>query len=237
MIAGLNLFDFVQFLSMSKASKVLEFEFEGGKGKLYVENGAIVHAESNEQVGEEAACRCLAEEAVVFKEHPWMPVKERSVSHTTTHLLLEAARLKDEKLAGKGPTKLTKPFSLATGHVQGGKERKGDIVVSKVGQINFVDSVILIKSKGELIACYGESVNDLKSLTAIMSDTGKQLQTHLDCNRMDSILIQTMDEKKVLIVNLKSALLCVLILKEGNSDLIKSEIIKIVRHCSEKKAA
>ena len=234
MVSGLNLFDIIQVLSMSKATKKLEIQYPGGSGMLYMENGDLVHAESGDSIGDEVACRCLAEETSSFIEHPWEPVEERTIHQTTTHLLLEAARLKDENASKKSlkevslqpatPLKKSKPI----------KGKRENVVIEQISQIESITSSVIIKSNGEILAGFGDHINALRDLSALMSITGSQLQQHLGYKKMDFILIDTADQKKIVILKFKNALLSALLLKEGIVDLVKSEILEIIRNNTRK---
>lgn len=234
MVSGLNLFDIIQVLSMSKATKRLEIQYPGGSSMLCMENGDLVHAESGNNTGDEVAYRCLAEETSSFKEHPWEPIEERTVHKSTTYLLLEAARLKDEYAANKESNEANLPNVAEIKKSPPRKGKREDIIIEQISEIESVISSVIIKSNGEILAGFGDHINNLRDLSALMSVTGSQLQQHLGYKKMDFILIDTADQKKIVVLKFKNALLSALLIKDGIVDLVKSDILEIIRNNTRK---
>ena len=70
------------------------FDFE--PGRIWLEDGVPVHAESEKQVGFNAALAIVGASHGRFRFEPQASTPERSVQASVTELLLEASRLMDE---------------------------------------------------------------------------------------------------------------------------------------------
>lgn len=227
MVSGIDLFDLLQLLSISKSNKVIEIDCVAGKGVIYIENGDIVHAQLDDVTGEDAVYTCLTDTVLNYRELPYASIDNRTVNSTTTFLLLEAARRKDERdlRIGKERNNEITPNDRVRGDVK----RMEEILVSRIGQIKSVTGVILARPNGEVMAGIGDHINSLKTLTSRMVGVGGQLKELFRCDRMETIVVNTVDDKKILIANLKTAFLGVLINEEGMVDLIKADIIRILK--------
>jgi CheY-like chemotaxis protein len=100
----IDLFDYVQLVTVTRRQTVLDVRSMDGKvGKLYVNCGAICHAECDDLMGEAAFFRCLSFEGGTFTSEPWAEPEKVTITRRADHLLLEAARLKDEGAEAQKP--------------------------------------------------------------------------------------------------------------------------------------
>ncbi len=96
-IADIDLFDYIQLMLVTRREVVVEVSARsGGQGRLFIQEGDVVHAECDEAEGEEAFHRCLAYEGGQFTTLPWREPSRRSITERGEFLLMEAARKKDE---------------------------------------------------------------------------------------------------------------------------------------------
>lgn len=96
-ISNVDLFDYLQFVLFTKQRKVLVITSRTGeKGKIYFQDGDVVHAEYSTKKGEEAFYECLLFEGGSFFELPGEKLPERTITVSGEFLLMEAARKKDE---------------------------------------------------------------------------------------------------------------------------------------------
>jgi hypothetical protein len=95
-LAGVSLWDLVQMECLTGSRMVVAVTGEGGSGYLYFDRGQIVHAETTDRTGEEAALEILAWTNGSFQpcERVWPPVRTIVTSHEA--LILEVARQRDE---------------------------------------------------------------------------------------------------------------------------------------------
>lgn len=97
-----ELFDYVQMVTLSGGDRLIELHTPDGTGRVWFDTGDIVHVEFGAIRGEAAFYKLLSIGRGTFKESLYRPPAQRSVTCSSTHLLMEAARLKDEGLLG-GP--------------------------------------------------------------------------------------------------------------------------------------
>lgn len=100
-LEGVSLADLVQLECLRGLTRGVRVRAEGCEGMLYFDQGQLVHAETGDAQGEEAACQILAWETGTVE-----PVDASRVQATTIHtswqvLLLTAAQRQDER--GRGP--------------------------------------------------------------------------------------------------------------------------------------
>jgi len=99
-----ELFDYVQMVALSGRDKLVEVQTPSGRGHIWFEHGDIVHCEYDQFRGELAFYKLLAVNRGTFKESHHRPPPLRTVTRSSTHLLMEAARQTDEGILGEvGP--------------------------------------------------------------------------------------------------------------------------------------
>lgn len=110
----IDLFDYVQLLTVTRRKTVLEVtSMDGKRGRLYVDQGNVCHAECGESVGELAFFECLSFEGGTFTSEPWVDPERVTIERRADHLLMDAARLKDESKGGHlGPVSSFPPGDL-----------------------------------------------------------------------------------------------------------------------------
>ena len=97
-IQEFNLSDIVQFLSGSKKTGRLHLRASaaGRDGGIAFVDGSVVHAAVGDMVGEEAFFEMMVWNDGQFSFEPDTPSDEQTVRRSSTNLLLEGARRKDE---------------------------------------------------------------------------------------------------------------------------------------------
>jgi CheY-like chemotaxis protein/predicted regulator of Ras-like GTPase activity (Roadblock/LC7/MglB family) len=96
----LELFDYVQMIALSGRDKLVEVQTPQALGRIWFEHGDIVHVEYRAFRGEMAFYKLLASGRGTFREVFNSPPPKVTVLRSSTHLLMEAARLADEGLLG-----------------------------------------------------------------------------------------------------------------------------------------
>jgi CheY-like chemotaxis protein len=103
MLRRVGLSDVIQMECLGRNSSVLEVYNEHVLGRIYIENGSIIHAAGGELVGERALQRLLALPGGSFELVPFEPPQENTINGPWEFLLMEAARLRDENAAQIAP--------------------------------------------------------------------------------------------------------------------------------------
>jgi CheY-like chemotaxis protein len=96
-----ELFDYVQMIALTGRDKLVEVDTPRGKGLIWFEHGDIVHVEYDQYRGELAFYKLLSVGRGAFRELFGGDPPRRTVTRSSTHLLMEAARQTDEGTLGK----------------------------------------------------------------------------------------------------------------------------------------
>ena len=103
MLRRVGLQDVIQMECLGRNSSVLEVYNQHVLGRIYIEDGSIIHAAGGELAGERALQRLLALPGGSFELVPFEPPPERTIHGPWEFLLMEAARVRDETAAQAGP--------------------------------------------------------------------------------------------------------------------------------------
>jgi CheY-like chemotaxis protein len=102
---GLDIFDFTQLFTLSRKSRAVWVRLGSRSGQLVFRGGEVVHASTDTLSGAEAFYDMVEWEGGELEEValPDEGTVALNVALPTTHLLMEAARLRDERIAGASP--------------------------------------------------------------------------------------------------------------------------------------
>jgi pSer/pThr/pTyr-binding forkhead associated (FHA) protein len=95
-LAEIPSFAVLQILEMGRKTGVLQIISEGAEGRIWLEDGAPVHAESKALLGFDAAVSLVSAAKGRFAFEAGAAPPERTIRSTVTELLLEASRIQDE---------------------------------------------------------------------------------------------------------------------------------------------
>ncbi len=86
----------LQLLEMGRKSGLLELRSRDGKGRIWMDAGYPVHAETEKALGFDAAVAIVSSVEGRFRFEPQVASDDRTITASVTELLLEASRLQDE---------------------------------------------------------------------------------------------------------------------------------------------
>jgi pSer/pThr/pTyr-binding forkhead associated (FHA) protein len=92
----------LQLLEMGRKTGMLELTSHDGVGRLWMERGYPVHAESEKSIGFDAAMMMVTNDSGRFRFEPQVGTEDRTITASVTELLLEASRVQDEMNRGRG---------------------------------------------------------------------------------------------------------------------------------------
>src|SRR5262245_51958469 len=95
-LAELHLPDIIQLVSVSGKTGVFHLTDGALRGEIYLNEGRIVHAEMDEQRGEEAVYALAIWRQGEFRFDPGPPTEQQTITKSNTNLLMEAALRLDE---------------------------------------------------------------------------------------------------------------------------------------------
>ena len=96
LLKSVGLQDVIQLECLGRNSSVLEAYNEHVFGRIYIENGNIIHAAGGDLTGESALQQLLALPGGSFELVPFEPPPQNTISGAWESLLMEAARVRDE---------------------------------------------------------------------------------------------------------------------------------------------
>ncbi len=96
-IRGFSLPSFLQLIQIESKTCTLEIEYEGTKGFLYFMEGSLIGAKTTNKTGKEAALEILSLEKAEIDILAKCRKPEKTIDTPLHYLLLESARIKDEK--------------------------------------------------------------------------------------------------------------------------------------------
>ncbi len=99
-IVDIDLLDYLQLLSTTRKTKTVLVTRSEAVGRLTFEAGRLIHAECGDLIGVPAFHEMMCWEGGTFTDLPFEPPPRRSITDNTSYLLMEAARLRDERLQG-----------------------------------------------------------------------------------------------------------------------------------------
>jgi len=88
--------DLIQMECLNQRSSILEITTRKLSGRIYMERGEILHATAGKYSGEKAFIKLFSLRGGEFNLQPFEPPEERTIQCHWIHLLLEAARQRDE---------------------------------------------------------------------------------------------------------------------------------------------
>jgi CheY-like chemotaxis protein len=88
--------DVIQMECLGRNSSILEIHNQYLRGRVYIEDGRIIHAEAGDVAGENAFYKLLTLASGEFQLHPFELPPKRTIEGQWEFLLMEAARVRDE---------------------------------------------------------------------------------------------------------------------------------------------
>ena len=96
MLRKVGLQDVIQMECLGRNSSVLEINNQQLRGRIYIEDGSIIHAGVGDLTGEAALHKLLALSGGSFQLQPFEAPLQKSIEGQWEFLLMEAARVRDE---------------------------------------------------------------------------------------------------------------------------------------------
>ena len=99
LLRRVGLQDVIQMECLGRNSSILEVNNDHLSGRIYIENGGIIHAVVGDGTGEPALQQLLALAGGSFELLPFEAPPQQSIQGQWESLLMEAARVRDETAA------------------------------------------------------------------------------------------------------------------------------------------
>jgi CheY-like chemotaxis protein len=195
-----SLVDIIQLECLSQASSVLKITNGVVEGKIWIQNGEVIHAEAPECSAEPAFQRILSWKAGNFETMPAEPNRERTIFTSYQGLLLNTAQVLDEAASQILPIESTSngsPTSAAT-------------VLAELSQLNGVEFVLAV-GPGENPAQDFWGLENPKPMSDWMRETLENFQSlgdRLQAGQLQQV-VGTGPQRKVAVAPCAKSKLCV----------------------------
>ena len=126
--------DVIQMECLARNSSILEIYNQNVLGRIYIEDGQLVHAVTGDMIGEHALYKLLCLPGGSFELAQFEAPPEKTLNGQWEMLLMEAARVKDEN-AALGKTDEDKPETSA--QVKTSSRLEGTLVCTRNGETLF----------------------------------------------------------------------------------------------------
>ena len=151
---GLN--NVIQMECLGRNSSILEIQNRQLKGRIFIEDGSIIHAVVGEEQGEKAFQQLLSISGGEFKLQPFEKPPVRTIEGSWEFLLMEAARVRDEMAS-----QAAAPDGAGTGDAEA--ETEPDVTVTET---------LISSLQGETI--YAWQCEDVSARIALMQAISQQ---------------------------------------------------------------
>jgi CheY-like chemotaxis protein len=185
-----GLHEVLQMECLGGKSSVLEIFTGKVRGRIYVCDGAVIHAESGSLQGEVALYSLLALRGGEFNLQTFAEPSRRTISGQWEFLLMEAARLRDEGVDfGKGQT---------AGSGVLGEDQMGGLAGQLVSDLIHIEEVLLCSGTGELLYEWEcQSRESRMRLFDQIEENAAQVASLAPVGRFDRLEIVTEGERAV----------------------------------------
>jgi len=196
MMRQVGLQEVLQMECLGRKSSVLEVFTPAARGRIYISEGNIVHAESGTLQGEVALYGLLALRGGEFNLLPFLEPAARTISGQYEFLLMEAARLKDE--APSTPQLGMADVPTASAQEQTVVPREASASETPTQPPAKTEAVILWSGAGEVLYEQGcKSLERRVRLLSQLEQQATQLSELLPMGRFERLEVRTADGRIV----------------------------------------
>jgi CheY-like chemotaxis protein len=199
-----SLEDVIQMECLNKNSSILEVSGSGWQGRIFIREGAIVHAEAAGRNGESALNKILSMKGGEFNLKPYTEPARVSIDGPWEFLLMEAARVRDEGAAAAAGAVVPEepavvpetPLAMAPLPLPAPPVRASDLVPAPPAYVPplfanrpvRVDELVVCTAKGEVVYEWqSPSVGDRISFLEFLSQKSLQLGEGLNLGAFDRL--------------------------------------------------
>lgn len=193
--------ELLQLECLGRKSSIMEITTSRIRGRIYISDGAIVHAESGTMEGEVALYGLLALRGGQFNLTPFTEPSRRTISGQWEFLLMEAARISDE---APGQASSTEQEMIAANEAAAAAVAT-DNRPGAAGQAAAPAAPVLPSRTEEVVLCSGSgellfqmnspSGNDRRLLLAYLQEQVEELAAMVPLGGFDRLKISVGDER------------------------------------------
>jgi CheY-like chemotaxis protein len=189
MLRQVGLPDVLQMECLNRKSTVLEVTASIDSGRIFIEDGSLIHAESHTQEGEAALFQLLALSGGEFQLKPFTKPARHTIDGHWESLLMESARLRDEAAAANAPPG---PDVLLA---------EAEPESPPVSLDRKVEEIVLCSATGELLYEWqSKNVDRRIQLLELISNVGLSLAKTPLLTRGDRLEVESPDSRAVILI-------------------------------------
>jgi CheY-like chemotaxis protein len=188
----------LQMECLSRKSSILEIFTGKVKGRIFISDGAMVHAESGGLQGEVALYGLLALRGGEFNFLPYHEPPRRTIAGQWESLLMEAARLSDEGAQFLEAKDLESPAPAGASDTAVSPQEPTTAPALNVAAPIRTKEIVLCSGGGEVLYQWEcNSVEPRLKLMAEVEEQGKQLGSRVRAGMFDRLELHTSEERVV----------------------------------------
>jgi len=180
-----SLMDIIQMECLSLSSTLLRVTRGPLVGKIWIQGGELIDAETDGARGEAAFGKILGWKSGTFETLPAEPERERTINKSVNALLLESAQAMDE-------------IENAANNSETAEHRKNMWRLAAMTREG-VDWVLSVPPTGAPEGCGTQAADELAKLTRLINDTCKRLSEQLDAGPLSHVEGRTFDRRLLLL--------------------------------------
>ena len=180
-----SLMDIIQMECLSQSSTLLRVTRGSLVGKIWIQNGELIDAETDGARGEPAFGKILGWKSGTFETLPPEAERERTIQKSVNALLLESAQAMDEIQNSDDPSETA-------------QHRKNMWRLSAMTREG-VEWVVSVPPTGDAEGWGTQATSEVAQLTRHASDACKRLSEQLDAGPLSHIEGRTLDRQLLLI--------------------------------------
>ena len=193
-----SLEDVIQMECLNRNSSILEVITGNWQGRIFIKDGAILHAEAGDRNGESAFNKILSLKGGEFNLKPFTDPPRQSIDGPWEFLLMEAARVRDERKQAQGeeppapePEPPAQPLPVPAPPV-----RASDLVPPPTAILPplgasrpvRIDEMVVCTAKGEVVYDWqSPNIGDRISFLEFLSQKSMQLGEGLNLGAFDRL--------------------------------------------------
>ena len=180
-----SLMDIIQMECLSQSSTLLRVTRGSLVGKIWIQDGELIDAETDGARGEAAFGKILSWKSGTFETLPPEPDRERTIHKSVNLLLLESAQAMDE-------------FENSSNTSETSEHRKTIWRLSAMTHEG-VDWVVSVSVTGDAEGCGTQATNEVATVIRLANETSQRLSELLDAGPLSHIEGRTPDRRLLLL--------------------------------------
>jgi predicted regulator of Ras-like GTPase activity (Roadblock/LC7/MglB family) len=222
-IVGLDLSDIIQINQHNRFSGCLAIQSPAGSGALFFRDGEVIHAEQGVRSGEEAFYDILEWPPGKLLLQPNVTTTRNTIQKGSQHLLLDAARVLDERRAGRSAKTPPPPARDAGAR----PPMRSSEVLEKLRRIPGVAYAALHGKDGAQVGDESYEAEVLAGQAVFLSMIGNQLAGIFQTGAILSAAVHGAS-RHLLLFSTKSHFLSVLVQGDTQAGAVEAEVRRIL---------